>query len=102
MEPAIISVWTTLIDDQRGTLLLEMHPTHGPFLHLDLRQWGMDVAHSLHDGFTTMKRTLKACGHPYVNVIINEGDEKLYRFETFFGFKEIARKDGLIYMRQET
>ena len=97
------AIWTTLIDDARGKLCIEMHEVHGPFLHLTLKEWGLDVARQLRDGFVVMKRTLRACGHTHISVIMpSVYDDKLYRFLRLYGFREVKRGGGQILMRQET
>jgi hypothetical protein len=55
------------------------------------------VREQIHD----LKKILRNIGYRKVNVIIPEGDAKLYRFEEAFGFKEVRRCGGHILMAQE-
>lgn len=101
-RPRARSSWTTLIDDERGCLKLEINrAARRVFVHLSLKQWNTDVLRAIKDGLPVLKGTLRAVGFRRVSVIIPEGDEKLYRFERLFGFSEINRRDGHILMEQD-
>lgn len=94
------SEWETLVDDELGTLRLEFNRGM-VFLHVTLRK-PMAAMRAIRDRFPTLKEMLRNMGYKQVHVIIPEGDEKLYRFETMFGFRELRRARGHILMRQET
>jgi hypothetical protein len=88
-----------MIDDERGTLRLEFNRRMA-FLHLMVRK-PMAALRGWRDVFYSVKAILRAIGYSAVNVIIPEGDAKLYRFEIAFGFREIRRAGGHILMSQE-
>lgn len=94
------SEWYTVVDDRRGTLKLEFFRRMA-FIHLVFRlpMDGMRAARAL---FPEVKAMLRNLGYRFVHVIIPEGDQKLYRFEEKFGFREVKRHGGFILMAQET
>lgn len=94
--------WTTLVDDERGLVRLEFNKNMGRiFVHLTLKKWNTEILRSLRDGISILTGTLQAVGVRRLNVIIPEGDDKLYRFERLFGFVEKRRKGGVILMEKE-
>lgn len=92
--------WYTLYKDDLGTCRLEFFRKR-VFLHLTFNQpfEGMRKAKQI---WPQLKQMLKNMGYRTMNVIIPDGDEKLYRFEQHFGFVEKRRGKGLILMEQET
>lgn len=92
------SRWLTVVDDERGHMKIEFNGGMA-FLHLALKQvmQGMRDTKRL---FPDLKAWLRSMGHEFVFVIIPTGDEKLYRFEQMFGFKEVRRTSGHILMAQ--
>lgn len=94
-----MSRYLTVIDDERATLKLEFHLGLA-FVHLVLKRpmQGMRDAKVI---FPQIKSWLKRMGHDVVYVIIPQGDDKLYRFGTLFGFREKQRRRGQILMIQE-
>ncbi len=92
------SEWHTFVEDERGTVRLEFN-RRMVFLHLILRK-PMEGLRAVRALFPDLKGILRALGYQKVNVIIPEGDEKLYRFERMMGFAETRRHGGQILMSQ--
>ena len=61
----------------------------------------MEGLRAVRAGFPALKSMLRNLGYAKVNVIIPENDEKLHRFETMFGFRDVRRAGGNILMEQE-
>lgn len=93
------SEWYTMVDDERGLMRLEFN-RRMVFLHLLLRK-PLEGMRACQEQFPYLKKILRAIGYRIVNVIIPEGDAKLYRFEEMFGFREVRRYGGHILMSQE-
>jgi len=93
------SEWQTLADDERGKLRLEFNSGMA-FLHLELRR-PMEGLRAVRAGFPALKEMLRNRGYEKVNVIIPENDEKLHRFETMFGFRDVRCAGGQRLMSQE-
>ena len=93
------SEWKTLVDDERGVLKVEFN-SGMVFLHVKFRQVmaGMRSAKAM---FPTVKEMLRGMGYKRIHVIIPEGDDALYRFERYFGFRDVRRIGGHILMEQE-
>jgi hypothetical protein len=88
----------TVVDDERATFRIEFFRGLA-FLHLTVKL----PVKAMRDAkriFPQIKAWLKSVGHEVVYVLIPEGDEKLYRFEQFFGFREVKRRRGHILMIQ--
>ena len=94
------SEWWTIWDDALATVKIEFN-NHMAFLHLVIHTNAVQAMRYIREGFPTVKKTLRELGHDKVYVIIPEGDNKLYRFERFFGFEEVRRAGGNILMAQE-
>lgn len=92
------SEWYTFADDERGTVRLEFN-RRMVFLHLVLRK-PMAGLRAVKECFPALKAALRNIGYRTVNVIIPEGDEKLYRFEQRMGFTERRRAGGHILLSQ--
>ena len=96
------SVFTTVLDDDRGLMRLEVNNgLQRVFVHLTLRKWGLGVARAVRDGLTICKGTLRAMGVTRLNVIIPTGDPKLLRFEVWLGFREVKRTADHVLLEQE-
>lgn len=93
------SEWYTVADDERGTLRLEFN-RRMVFLHLILRK-PMEGLRAVRAQFPALKQMLRNLGYRKVNVIIEENDEKLYRFEKLFGFRDVLRASGHLLMEQD-
>jgi hypothetical protein len=94
------SEWRTIWDDRLGEAKIEFNDGCA-FLHVTLRDAPIEGMRKIREVFPYIKGLLRNLGHSRVYVIIPEGDNKLYRFERFFGFKEIRRYGGQIFMGQE-
>jgi hypothetical protein len=92
--------WYTLYQDEVANCRLEFFRKR-VFLHLSFNKpfEGMRKAKKI---WPELKLMLRNMGYKQMNVIIPDGDEKLYKFERHFGFVEKRRGKGLILMEQET
>lgn len=90
--------WLTVIDDERGTLKVEFWRGLA-FLH---SQWRKPVAamRAAKTVFPQLRSWLKRMGHEHCYVAIPLGDERLFRFERSFGFRELCVFNGHLIMAQ--
>lgn len=94
------SRFLTVIDDERASFRIEFFRGLA-FLHLVVRL-PVKAMRDARRMFPVVKAWLKRMGHDMVFVLIPDGDKKLYRFESAFGFREIKRKNGHILMGQRS
>jgi hypothetical protein len=73
-----------------------------PFIHLQLYNWSVDGYKKYWAIWLDLLKDLAERGHPCVFVLIPDNDEKLYKFETMFGFVEASRVDNSILMVKDT
>lgn len=73
-----------------------------PHLHVELVDWSPSIAKECKEILKDVKRFLWNQGYKQVVSVIPDNDPKLYKFQTFFGMKELKRRDGLILFAQET
>lgn len=92
------STWETYWDDALGSVKLEFAAGR-VFLHVTVLQ-PLEAMRKIQQEFPGLKAKLRARGYDKVHVIIRDGDEKLYRFERFFGFEEVRRRGGFVLMAQ--
>lgn len=93
------SRWLTVCDDARGSVKLEFYRGCA-FLHLVLRL-PMQGLRDVKASFPALRSWLKRMGHNCVYVLIDQGNDKLYRFQRLLGFSDVWRRKGQILMRQE-
>ena len=88
----------TVIDDDRGNLRVEFWRGLA-FLHSTWRKpvAAMRAARTI---FPELRARLKRLGHQHCYVAIPIGDEKLFRFERSFGFRELCVFNGHLIMAQ--
>ena len=93
------SEWETLVDDERGTLRLEFNRKMA-FIHVRFRK-AMEGMRAAKELLPSVLSILRGMGYKRAHVIIPDGNDALYRFETSFGFRECRRAGGNILMHQE-
>ena len=92
----------TVLKNEFGTLSCEISKEGCWFVHLELKKWSKSLYKEYLIFFYKWLHTLNKKGVSAVFVLIPEGDDKLYKFEEMFGFKEIDRKGGQILMALST
>jgi len=92
----------TVLKNEMGTLTCEISEEGCWFLHFELHRWSKRLYKESLVFFYKWLHTLHEKGVYAVFVLIPEGDDKLYKWEEMFGFKEIDRKGGQILMALST
>ena len=72
-----------------------------PHVHLEMYDWSPSIYKQCKIIWKDILKFLKEEGYPRIVTCIPEGDDKLYKFQTKFGMKELKRNEGLILFVQE-
>lgn len=73
------------------------------WLHLDFRgPWSKSVLDKGFYDMSLIRKLFGIFGKKYLWVCIPDGDPKLLKFEKLFGFEEVGRAPGAIFLRLET
>jgi hypothetical protein len=91
-----------VLKNEMGVLRCEISKEGCYFLHFELHKWSKKLFKESLVYFYKWLHTLNEKGVLAVFVLIPEGDDKLYKWEEMFGFKEIDRSGGHILMAQPT
>lgn len=87
-----------MYDDERARFVVEFYRGNA-YLHLTIRQWGMDTARELRARWPQIKAILSRIGFDRLYAYNLEKDaEKYKRFMGPFGFVEHRRLNGFIVM----
>lgn len=89
-----------VINNEDGLLEVEMLGDM-PFIHLKLHKWSKEKYVEYLAIFKTMKDEMKKKGVGAVYTNIPKDDEKLFKFQTMFGFFPFAETPSTIVMFQE-
>lgn len=84
---------TVFYDSADGRMVAEFF--HGRvFLHLELRQWGMESAKKLRALWPAIKAALRSIGYVTIYAYNHEADARWPRFMSWFGFTELRIRNG--------
>ena len=98
MGEAEKSRFLTVIDDERGMLRLEFWRGLA-FVHSTFRK-PLAAMRAAKTAFPDLLARLKRMGYEHCYVAIPLGDEKLFRLERSFGFRELCVFNGHLIMAQ--
>jgi len=72
------------------------------FIHLEIREWTPSKYKKMKYYWQVVLLSLKNKGIDDIYTVIPDGDDKLYKFQTMFGFKEYSRQGGTILFNRST
>jgi hypothetical protein len=87
----------TVLENHLGKLEVQMFMGM-PYIHCTLNKWSPTLYKAYLRVFASLLSQLNRQGHPMAFSVIPTGDNKLYKFQEMFGFKEEMREGNKILM----
>lgn len=92
-----------VFDDYFNKMWIQYDENGNPFLHHDLRtEWFLSTYKTVLSRLKEIRDLLNESGHPFLYVLVTNGDPKMHKFLNMCGFDEVVHFNEQTLYMQET